>query len=132
MTRPIKVIARNLHPSFLPEDIKQELKSKGFKIIEVVNKIKKIKKKEEETIVKLPLFMLTFENTEDIDKIYKIEFIQHMRVKIKTLRKTNLIPQYKRCQRYGHTQKFCQRLAKCVKCAGSTHVVSTKCVVNKL
>jgi len=129
LTRPIKVMARNLHPSCHPEDIKQELKCKGFKIIEVVNKIKKIKKNEEETIVKLPLFMLTFENTENIDKIYKIEFIQHMRVKIEALKKTNLIPQCKKCQRYGHTQKFCQRLAKCVKCAGSH--LSTNCDKDK-
>lgn len=42
-----------------------------------------------------------------------------MKVKIEALRKNNIIPQCKRCQRFGHTQKFCQRAATCVKCAGN-------------
>lgn len=29
------------------------------------------------------------------------------------------IPQCTKCQQYGHTQKFCYRQARCVKCAGN-------------
>lgn len=63
--------------------------------------------------------MLSFDHTEEIKKIYQIEYLQHMRVKIEALRNSKSIPQCKRCQSFGHTQKFCQRQAKCVKCAGN-------------
>lgn len=118
-TRPIKVMARNLHPSCEPEDIKNELLNRGFKCLDVINKIKKTKENNTKTVIKLPLFMLSFDHAEEINKIYKIEYLQHMRVKIEALRSNKSIPQCKRCQRFGHTQKFCQRQAKCVKCAGN-------------
>lgn len=116
-TRPIRVMVRNLHQSCNPEDIKRELSESGFKIIDVVNKIKKSKKGDEETRIPLPLFMLTFDNKEDIRKIYEIKHLCHMGVKIEAVRSNRIIPQCKRCQRYGHTQKFCQHEPRCVKCA---------------
>lgn len=40
-------------------------------------------------------------------------------VKVEPLHKTfNLIPQCKRCQAFGHTQKYCMRDFIYVKCAG--------------
>lgn len=47
-----------------------------------------------------------------------------MRVKIENFKTGKLIPQCKRCQRYGHTQRFCQRNPVCVKCAGN-HATDT-------
>lgn len=42
-----------------------------------------------------------------------------MRVKIEPLKKNSrLIPQCKKCQGYNHTQKYCGREVRCVKCAG--------------
>lgn len=42
-----------------------------------------------------------------------------MRVKIEPLRKTtDAIPQCKKCQGFNHTQKYCSREARCVRCAG--------------
>lgn len=117
-TRPIRVMARNLHPSCKPEDIKNELINRGFKILDVANKIKKSTVNGREIITPLPLFMLTFQNSEDIKKIYDIQYLCQLRVKIEALRNNKLIPQCKRCQRYGHTQRFCRREANCVKCAG--------------
>lgn len=113
-TRPIRVMARHLHHSCTPEEIKDELKNKGFKIMDVVNMIKKTK----EARIPLPLFLLTFENSEDIKKIYEIKYICYMKVKIEAVKSNNQIPQCKRCQRYGHTKKFCQREPQCVRCAG--------------
>jgi hypothetical protein len=117
-TRPIRVMARYLHPTCDPEEIKVDLVNKGFKIIEVVNKIKKTRDNGKENIIPLPLFMLTFDNTEDIKKIHEIQYICHMRVKIEAIRNNKMIPQCKRCQRYGHTHKFCKHTPTCVKCAG--------------
>lgn len=117
--RPIRVMVRNLHPTCKVEEIKEDLENMNLKIIDVTNKLKKTKVNGVDVITPLPLFMLTFENTEDIKKIYEIQYLCHMRVKIEALKGNNLIPQCKRCQRYGHTQRYCQRQPACVKCAGN-------------
>lgn len=119
--RPIRVMVRNLHPSCDPKEILTELKEKGFKAISVDNKLKKIKENGKDKFIKLPLFMIAFDKADDIKKIFQIQYLANMKVKIETLRANNLAPQCKRCQRYGHTQKFCQRDPVCVKCAG-THL----------
>lgn len=66
--------------------------------------------------------MLTFYHTEDIKKVFEIEWTCHTKVVNNTLisqwRHDTLIPQCKRCQRYGHTYNFSQRQPACVKCAG--------------
>lgn len=118
-TRPIRVMARNLHPSCNTKEIKEDLIAQGFKILDVTNKIKKTKVDDKILTTPLPLFILTFDNKEDIKKIFEIQYICHLKVKIEALRSGQLIPQCKRCQRFGHTQKFCQRAVKCVKCAGN-------------
>ena len=74
----------------------------------------------------LPLFVLTFCNDEDIKRIYQIKDILHMKVDIEAFRKPKLIPQCKNCQEYGHTQKYCGREARCVKCAGRHHTKECK------
>lgn len=118
-TRPIRVMARNLHPSCSPEMIKEELLDRNFQILEVANKIKKITEDNVVKRIQLPLFMLTFKNTENLKNIYEIKHICGMQIKIETIKNNTLIPQCKKCQRFGHTQKYCQRPAVCVKCAGS-------------
>lgn len=122
--RPIKVMARGLHPTCDKQDIIEDLQKKGLKIIDAANIIKK-ERKENDTgnpvICKrgLPLFMLTFENEEKAENIYDIRSILNMKVKIEPLRKTSdLIPQCKKCQAFNHTQKYCSREPRCVKCAG--------------
>lgn len=61
---------------------------------------------------------MIFHRSENINKVYGIQYINNMKVKIKAVRNSKLISQYKRCQRYGHTRKFCRRTPTCVKCAG--------------
>lgn len=113
--RSIKVMALKLHRTCIPEDIVNDLKIKGFKILAAVNKYS-WKTKE-----KLDMFILEFQNTEDINKIYQINYILSFKVEIQPLRKNKLIPQCKNCQGYGHTQRFCFREARCVKCTGKHH-----------
>jgi hypothetical protein len=63
--------------------------------------------------------MLTFETTENIQKIHKITGILNMRVRIEAIKKASTkIPQCKKCQGYNHTQRYCGREPRCVKCAG--------------
>jgi hypothetical protein len=134
--RPIKVMVRHLHHTCKPEDIKEELLDRGFKIQSVVNKLKRTVEKEKVRYTPLPLFMLTFDHTEDIKKIYDINYILNLKVKVEALKINKLIPQCKKCQRFGHTRKFCGNSPKCVKCAGDhitadcdkTQLAKAKCV----
>lgn len=110
--RPIRVMAKNLHFSCLPNRIVEDLTAKGYKIEEAVNKLS-WKSKEP-----LSMFMLSFQKDEDIKKIYGIKSILGCKVDIQPLRTSKLIPQCKRCQAYGHTQKYCSKEPRCVKCTG--------------
>ena len=132
--RPTKVMARGLHPTCENQEIKVDLQQRGFKIIDAVNIIKKERKKDEQgkeeiSRVRLPLFMLTFDHEENVDNIYNIRSILNMRVKIEPLRKNSgLIPQCKKCQGFNHTQKFCHREPRCVKCLGKHY--TSDCTIN--
>lgn len=111
-TRPIRVMAKNLHHSCDAKDIVEWLQNKNFKAIDAVNKLKW--KTKEPT----DMFMLTFEASEDVKKIYEIQHIMGSKVIIEPIRRPKVIPQCKKCQAYGHTQRFCAKEPRCVKCAG--------------
>ena len=117
-TRPIRVIVKKLHSSCTPEQIVQELRRKGYQILDAVNILKWNTKEP------LPVFMLTFERTENIQKIYEISAIRGMKVEVTPYRKTKLLPQCKNCQSWGHTKAYCHKDPRCVKCAGHHNTVS--------
>lgn len=133
--RPIKVMARGLHPSCDENEIVLDLTNKGFHILTAKNIIKKeiTESRNGEQIRQrkgLQLFMLTFHNEENVNKIFAIKSVMGIGVNIEPLRKNvNLIPQCKRCQAFGHTQRYCQRDFACVKCAGK-HYTNT-CPLNR-
>lgn len=110
--RPVRVMAKKLPTTCKPERIVEDLRNKGYKIVEAVNKLS-WKTKEP-----LNMFMLTFENDEDINKIFDIKIILGCQVEIHSIRTSKLVPQCKRCQAYGHTQKYCSKEPRCVKCTG--------------
>lgn len=93
-------------------DIISELRERGFKISNVFNKTKFKSKKS------LDMFVLTFENTEDINKIYKIGHILDTVVSIESLKLPKLIPQCGKCQCYNHTKNYCSKQPRCVRCSG--------------
>lgn len=119
-TRPIKVMARNLLPTFSEDEICEDIKGQGLKIREVNQKLRFVKTGSKVEEIKLPLFMLTFEPDEDFKKIYELKYILHMKISIESIKKNKLIPQCTRCQAFGHTQKYCMNKYKCVKC-GNNH-----------
>ncbi|XP_076265576.1 uncharacterized protein LOC143199569 [Rhynchophorus ferrugineus] len=69
--------------------------------------------------------MLAFEHDTDTKTIFDIKRILRVEIKIEPLKKLNLIPQCKRCQLHGHTQKFCRIEPRCVKCSGK--YITTEC-----
>lgn len=111
-TRPLKVMARGMNPTTECNEIMDDLKRKGLKIIGVTNILNKSKEP-------LRLHMLTFENGEDVKKVSEIKTIAYQVVKIENLKKTsNRIVQCKNCQGYNHTRSYCHKPSRCVKCAG--------------
>ena len=114
-TKPIRVMAKGIHPSCDPVGVVADIASKGFRI-SMATPILSNKDK-----YPLAMFMLTFEHGEDIKKIFEIEKIKGARVKIEHVKRNKLIPQCKHCQGYGHTQRYCKLQPKCVKCAGDHH-----------
>jgi hypothetical protein len=90
----------------------KSLSDSGIKIIKADNKLSWKEK------VPLNMFMLAFDNSEDIETIYKITHILGCKVEIQPMRGSKLISQCKKCQAFGHTQKFCSKEPRCVKCAG--------------
>jgi len=114
-TRPLRVMARNLHHSCNPGRIVSDLQARGYKVVDAVNKLKWGSKEP------LDMFMLTFSSDENTNKIYEITSILGSKVEIQPLRKSKLIPQCKQCQAYGHTQSYCSKDPRCVKCAGKHH-----------
>lgn len=110
--RPIRVMVKKLPHTCEPIRIIEDLKAKGFKIEEAVNKLR-WKTKEP-----LNMFLLAFNNEENIDKIYNIKSILGCHVEIQPLRTQKIVPQCKRCQAYGHTQRYCAKEPRCVKCTG--------------
>ena len=73
--------------------------------------------------------MLTFDNSENTEKVFDIRHLQHMKINVEAIKSGKQIPQCKLCQRYGHTKKFCRHKLVCVKCAGNH--VSTECTLPK-
>ena len=112
-SRPLKVMARGVHFKTSPEEIVDELKNQGLKVISAVNMLSG-KNKEP-----LNLFMLSFENTQEAAAVFKIKTIGYQVVKIEELHKqSSRIVQCKNCQEYNHVRTYCHKTPKCVKCAG--------------
>lgn len=127
-TRPIRVVAKGLHPSTSAELIEQELKGNGLKVKSVTGLIKiqnKIQVNEETKVeervkekVPLPVFQLTFEREEDVKKINEINTLASQKVKIAPVKtQPKRIAQCFRCQSFNHTKAFCYKSVKCLKCA---------------
>jgi hypothetical protein len=110
--RPIRVMIKKLHHSCSIESIMEDLKAKGLLVVDVVNKLK-WKTKEP-----LDMFMVSFSAEENVKKVFELKHILGCRVEVEALKKVNLIPQCKRCQAFNHTQAYCNKEARCVKCAG--------------
>lgn len=125
-SKPYKIVIRGLHPFTSTLDIKEELAKSGHEAIRITNVI--IKKKMNATLIKVPLSlfyvdMITKSNNKDV---YKLTDMLHCKIKIEPPRIKKEIPQCKRCQGFGHTQNYCQRQAKYVKCGDSHRITDCK------
>lgn len=99
-TRPIRVMAKGIHPTCDPTGIIADVANKGLKILDATNILSKQDK------FPLDMFMLNFEHDENIKKVFEIKEIRGARVQIENVRKTKLIPQCKKDQSFEHTHKY--------------------------
>lgn len=115
--RAYRVVLRGLHSTEDTSLIKQELKEQGHEVRQIVNVLHRATKEA------LPVFFVDLEPNENNKEIFKLRYLNQMRVTFEAPYKKNEIMQCKRCQRFGHTKNQCFRPFRCVKC-GNDHSTS--------
>ncbi|KAL4097142.1 hypothetical protein QTP88_021966 [Uroleucon formosanum] len=71
----------------------------------------------DQTIVRLPLFFVDLEPQANNKDIYDIKNLCYHIIKVEPPRKNKEVPQCKNCQIFCHTQNYCFKTPKCVKCS---------------
>lgn len=110
--RSFRVVLRNMHHTTDIDVLKDEIQQQGHIVTNICNIRQRGTKKP------LPLFFIELKQGHNNQDIYKVERLMNSRVKFEPPHQKREIPQCVKCQRYGHTKKFCNRSARCVKCAG--------------
>ncbi|GFX60258.1 uncharacterized protein TNCV_283311 [Trichonephila clavipes] len=113
-SRPLKLVIKGLPDDVEPEDIKQDLISKGIKI-EKVAQLKKFATK-----AKLPLFLIEITRDDNINDIYQIRSCLYMQIKYDPFRKSNRVTQCYNCNNFHHASQNCFMKTHCLKC-GENH-----------
>ena len=68
---------------------------------------------------KLPLYLATFKNTDELQNIFQVQSLLSYKIKIENYIRYPRPTQCFKCQKFHHVSKHCHLEAKCVKCAGS-------------
>ena len=105
--RSFKVVLREIHPKINPNKITEELKHHNH-TVRIIDDITKYDTKQ-------PLFAIEFKPNNNNKDIYNID----------KLLNTIIRPQCYRCQAFGHTKNYYNKILICIKCAGNHSVVST-------
>lgn len=105
-----KVVIRGL-PASVEELIPDELASLGFKDI----KVTKLRTKSPDA--PFPPFLVQLQPGSDIAKFRQIKYLCHCVIDIQRYKpNSSQGTQCYRCQRFGHASKYCNLMARCVKC----------------
>lgn len=119
--RPYKVVIRGLHSTTNVVDIKEEFARLGHEAIRITNVIIKKRINGVQNKIAFPLFYIDLAPKTNNKDVYNITQLLYCKIKIEPPRIKKEIPQCKNCQGFRHTQNYCQRKAKCVKCDGKHH-----------
>ena len=111
--RPFRVVLRNIHHSADLDELKFELLKHGHEVTNISNMRHRITKNP------LSLFFIDIKQKNNNKEIYNVNRLMNSIVKIEPPLVKKEIVQCTRCQRYDHTQKYCNHNFGCVKCAGS-------------
>lgn len=109
--KPFRIVIRGLHSSLEEQLISDEINKLGYTVRKVTNVLSRDK-------IKLPLFFVDLEPDPKNSSIFKIDTLFHSKICVEEPRQKRLLAQCTRCQRYGHTKRYCNLSFRCVKCAG--------------
>jgi hypothetical protein len=109
--RSFRVILHNIHYSANLDELKYELQNLGHEVTNINNIRHKMTKDP------LSVFFVELKRKPNNKEIYNINRLMNSIVKFEPFIKKEIV-QCKRCQRYGHTQKYCNLNYCCAKCAG--------------
>ncbi|XP_071041621.1 uncharacterized protein [Parasteatoda tepidariorum] len=111
--RFIKVLVRGLPVDFDTDAINTELQKNNVETFKIVQ----FKKRMGEAYRLLPLFLIILTSTANHQRIFEVNNIQQIPIKIERFRGGRRPTQCYNCQNYGHKQSHCNAPARCVKCA---------------
>ena len=111
--RPFRVVLRNIHHLVDLDELKFELQNLGHEVTNISNIKHRISKNP------LSLFFIDLKQKANNKEIYNVNRLMISIVKFELPLVKKEIVQCKRCQRYGHAQKYCNHNFRYVKCAGS-------------
>lgn len=112
------LVLRNIPPNVTCEEIKQDLADKNVTPV----KITQMSKKEMTgRITKYPLFIVTFDNSVNINEIINYKKVCGCIINWERYKNFSGITQCYKCQSFNHIAKNCYRNPKCLTCAG-THL----------
>jgi hypothetical protein len=124
------VVLKHLHYTTDTDDINKELLDLGHVVRNITNvRHRQIKEP-------LNLFFIDLEPAINNKDIYNLRAIQNRIIHFEPPRANTNIPQFTRCQQYGHTKRYCNNPYACVKCSGQHNTsnctkprdTSAKCV----
>ena len=107
------MVLRNIHHFADIDELKIELSKLGHEVTNVSNIKHRVTKDP------LSLFFIALKQKPNNEEIYNISRLMNAIVKFESPQIKKEILQCKRCQRYGHTQKYCNHTFRCVKSAGT-------------
>ena len=102
-----------MHYSTDIRDIKTEFEILGHTVVNIFNIT------QNRTNIPLSLFFVDLKPSGNNKDIYQIEALNYTKVTFEPPSPKRNIPQCSKGQRYGHTQAYCYRSPRCVKCAYS-------------
>ena len=111
--RKFKFVIKGLHPKLNIEYIKTDVQEKGHKVSNIINLTKR------GTTIPFPMFLVETGQANNNKDIYNTSIVCNTTVNIEPPRTNRKIPQCARCQRYEHTKNYCNKQARCIKCAGT-------------
>lgn len=115
------VVLKGIPEPIDPDDVKEELVSRGFHPVNV----SRMRSRKDKRV--LHMVLVTVPKVEKT--IYNLKDILGLVVTVEDQKSSNRINQCHRCQRFGHAQSRCTALPKCVKCAGN-HLIQD-CTMDK-
>lgn len=110
--KELRVVIKGIPTSYKEEEILKELKSQEVAAIAVKRMTSKGKE--------IDMVMVKAEKTPEGKRIFNVEKVLDMRVKVEAKRKSGSAVQCFRCQEFGHVSYRCSKKTRCYKC-GEEH-----------